>query len=81
MRSTCCYVGATKLLERAIPLHSRPFLVIHGDVFAAAIQDAIGDPAVRRLPPGVGSVDQFVDSVDVLSHPARRRSLRAVYGD
>lgn len=69
------------LPERATPFHNRPFLVIHGDLFAAAIEATIEDDAVRRLPSGVGSVDQFVDSVDVLSHPARRRSLREVYGD
>jgi hypothetical protein len=69
------------LPERATRFHNRPYLVIHGDRFAAAIQAAIVDAEVRRLPPGVGSVDQFIDSTDVLSHPARRKSLRMVYGD
>jgi hypothetical protein len=75
-------LGITSPLpERATPFHNRPFLVIHGDRFAAAIQAAIADPEVRRLPPGVGSVDQFVDATDVLSHPERRRRLIAVYDD
>ena len=67
------------LPEQATPFHNRPFLVIHGDLFATAIAAAIEDDAVRRLPFGVGSVDQFVDSVNVLSHPVRRRALRSVY--
>ena len=35
----------------------------------------IGDPAVRRLPIGVGSVEQWIDNADVLSNPARRAQL------
>src|ERR1700741_1818589 len=46
--------------------YGRPFLVIHGDAFASSIREAIRDSRVKRLTPNIGSVDQFIDSHDVL---------------
>ena len=46
--------------------YGRPFLVIHGDAFASFIREEIKDSEVRRLPPNAGSIDQFIDSHDVL---------------
>lgn len=57
----------------------RPFLTPVGAVHDA-LWEAIADEDVRRLPKGVGSVEQWSDSVDVLSHPLRRMALRTVYG-
>jgi hypothetical protein len=59
--------------------HDRPFYVIHGEQFAEAISAGINDEAVKRLPPGVGSVDQWIDSTDVLSASGRRANLRGLY--
>jgi hypothetical protein len=42
---------------------------------------AVTDPEVARLPPMVGSVEQWAGSVDVLSSPGRRAALRAAYQD
>jgi hypothetical protein len=39
----------------------------------------ITDPDVARLPLIVGSIEQWVDSTDVLSSPGRRAALRAAY--
>ena len=39
----------------------------------------ITDPDVARLPAGIGSVEQWADSVDVLAGPARRPALQAAY--
>lgn len=64
---------------RVSPFHDRPFQVIHGERFAAALQDQIRDSRVRRWPPYIGSVDQFVDSTDVLSNSQRRRALKALF--
>ena len=69
------------LPARASRFHNRPFLVIHGEVFADAILAGIEDPRLRALPYGVGSVDQFVDSTDVLSNAPVRRRVGAVYED
>ena len=40
---------------------------------------AVTDPDVTRLPPAIGSVEQWADSADVLSSPARRAALRGAY--
>ena len=69
------------LPERATRFYHRPFLVIHGELFADAILAGVEDPRVRVLPYGIGSVDQFIDSTDVLSNAGPRRRARAVYGD
>ena len=59
--------------------HNRPFRVIHGDEIAAQIRQAIKDERVRSLPPDIGSVNQFLVSVDVLSHNNLRQRLRVLY--
>jgi len=62
------------------PFFDRPYLVPHADRFVEQIRAAIEDPRLRRLPP-IGSVNQFVDSVDILCSPELCRRLRRVYGD
>jgi hypothetical protein len=48
-----------------------------------AVQEAllagITEPQVTGLPAGVGSIEQWADSVDVLADPARRSALQAAY--
>lgn len=61
------------------PYHQRPYRVLHAERFVETIQATITDPAVRALPPSIGSIDQFSDSTDVLTHPERRARLAAVY--
>jgi hypothetical protein len=56
--------------------YDRPFLVIDAGRFATALRAGVTDPEVRRLSI-VGSVDQFVDSTDVLSHAGRARAAAA----
>ena len=60
--------------------HRRPYMVLGADRFAEATRLAITDPAVRALPPAVGSIDQWVDSTDVLTHARRSRRAALVYG-
>jgi hypothetical protein len=59
--------------------HTRPFMVIHGESIGEAIWEAIEDEQVRALPYGVGKVDQYVDSTDILSNAERFRKLNALY--
>ena len=74
-------LGITEPLSTvASRFHGRPFLVMHAWRFADAIRDRIEDERVRRLPEAIGSIDQFVDSTDVLTSPALRRRLKAIYG-
>ncbi|MGH8775354.1 MAG: DUF4037 domain-containing protein [Jiangellaceae bacterium] len=59
--------------HRALHYHSRPFRVLLAGRFADACLASVGDP-LRRLPL-VGSIDQLVDSTDVLSNSDRARRL------
>lgn len=57
----------------------RPFKVIHGGQFAAAIKAAIKDEAVKRIQTDIGSVDQFSDSTDLLENIGLRQRLKTLY--
>lgn len=74
-------LGITPPMEAKVSrYHDRPFLVIHGDRFAQALEEAIDDPEVEVLQARFGSVDQFIDSTDVLARPEVYGKLRALYG-
>ncbi len=60
--------------------YKRPFRVLGGDRFAEACLAAIHDEWLKEQPL-VGSVDQFVDSTDVLSSAHRSRCLTNIYDD
>jgi hypothetical protein len=61
-----------------IPFFDRPYRTLDRAV-PQELLDGITDPDVVRLPPMVGSIEQWVDSTDVLSSPARRAALQAAY--
>ncbi|HEV2343482.1 MAG TPA: DUF4037 domain-containing protein [Actinocrinis sp.] len=64
--------GLTEWIDPTVrPYYDRPFRVIRGERFAAALFRTIGDARIAELPP-VGAVDQFADSTDLLSYPNRR---------
>jgi hypothetical protein len=67
------------LPEQASMFFERPFVVIHGEVFAGALRAAIQDENVRRLPPFAGSINQFIVSVDVLTDLESRKRLQSLY--
>ena len=67
------------LPTRVTKYYGRPYLVIHGDAFASAIREAIRDPRVKSLTSNIGSVDQFVDSTDVLENLSVVKRLGVVY--
>ena len=58
--------------------HGRPARVLLADRFADACLDTVQDPALRALPL-LGSVDQAVDSTDVLQSPEACRRLAGLY--
>ena len=60
------------------PFLDRPYRAINLAV-PAGLLAGITDPDVARLPAGIGSVEQWADSVDVLAGPARRPALQAAY--
>jgi hypothetical protein len=53
--------------------HERPYQVIDGGRFSLALLRTVADARIRQLPL-VGSVDQFIDSTDVLTDPPRARA-------
>jgi hypothetical protein len=57
---------------------NRPFSVIGAGRFVSASLSSIADEGLRSLPL-IGSVDQFVDSTDVLTHPDILRRLAVLY--
>jgi hypothetical protein len=59
----------------------RPYLVLQSGNFAHALHTAIADENVKRLPAYLGSVEQFVDSTDVLERNQRIARLRAMYDE
>ena len=77
-------LGITEPIDPQVRFYhgGRPYHVIHGERFAAAIVDTIQDPEVRAIVQHtglVGSVDQVSDNVDVVSDPERVAKLRALY--
>ena len=76
-------LNITEPLETKVSaFHNRPYLVIHGDSIADAIKKQIKDGKVKQIAnKSIGSVDQFVDTTDILSNPATARKLKIIYED
>ncbi len=59
-------LGLTQPIDPTIrPFYDRPYQVIDGGRFAAALRESIADDQVRTLP-SIGAVDQFIDSTDAV---------------
>lgn len=73
-------LGITKPLEtRVSRYYSRPYMVIHADIFAAEISQAIQDENLRNKAK-IGSVNQFIDSTDVITNVKQCVRLRVMFG-
>jgi Domain of unknown function (DUF4037) len=70
--------GLPAVAEPIIAFWDRPYRTVNGDL-VAALAAAIGDRTVASLPLGIGSVEQWVDSVDVLARPERRVAAAALW--
>ena len=64
--------------DAVVRFWDRPYRTVD-DAVAAGLAAGITDPEVAALPPYVGSVEQWVDSVDVLAHADRRAALQVAY--
>ena len=74
-------LGLTEPLpEGTSAFYHRPFRVIHGRRFGAALLATVSDPEVKRIASHrpIGSIDLFSDSTD-LAAPEWRSRLRALY--
>ena len=58
--------------------HERPFRVLGSARFVDACLERVSDPWLKSLPL-VGGIDQFVDSVDVLSDSSGFVAAAALY--
>jgi hypothetical protein len=63
--------------QAVIPFWDRPYRTVD-EAVRESLLSAITDPDIAGLP-AVGSVEQWVSSVDVLSSPVRRAALRSAY--
>ena len=54
------------------PFWDRPYRGVR-DAAVRVVEESIADPAVRALPRGVGSLEQWSDNVDVLTRPGSLR--------
>lgn len=65
------HVGLPTVADPVAPFWDRRYRGIRDEV-VTGLEASITDPAVRALPRGVGSVEQWSDNVDVLVNPTRR---------
>jgi hypothetical protein len=68
-----------QLPEKVSWFHNRPYLVIHADEFASAIQAAIMDETVRAFPPMRGSINQLIELTDVVEDAGFCQRMRSVW--
>jgi hypothetical protein len=59
--------------------NGRPYLVINSDTFVEAILKVIQDEEIKNIKAVIGSVNQFVDSTDVLCSPKLCEKLKEIY--
>ncbi|KPK11525.1 MAG: hypothetical protein AMJ56_06050 [Anaerolineae bacterium SG8_19] len=69
------------LPEKTMAFHGRPFQVMAMHGFTNALRKQIRDPEVQEIAKKrpIGSIDQFIDSTDLLSYPEWRPFLRRLY--
>jgi hypothetical protein len=71
-------IGVPTARPAVEPFFSRPFRITN-EQMRSGLMGAISDLEVRRLPVGIGSVEQWCDNVDLLAHPERRPAVRELY--
>jgi hypothetical protein len=77
-------LAITEPLEAKVEqFYERPYLVLNAGRFAKAIGDTIQDEeikAIRAAVGPIGSINQFVDSTNVLVRPDLLSALKAIFG-
>ena len=67
------------LVTEVSGFHDRPYLVIHGEVFANEIKKKIKNPAVKKISAPIGSVNQLSNTVDLLENNTLLKKLKVLY--
>jgi Domain of unknown function (DUF4037) len=69
-------VGLPAMDDPVGPFFDRPYRGIREEVIER-LEESVTSPAVRALPRGVGSAEQWSDNVDVLVDPTRRLAVES----
>ncbi len=70
----------TKPLETKVSqFYNRPYLVIHADIFAEEIANAIENEKTRAIKARIGSVNQFIDSTDIITRMELCHRLKVMF--
>ncbi len=73
-------LNLTEPLETNVSsFHDRPYLVIHGEIFANELKKLIKDPDIRKITADIGSVNQLTDTVDLLENNSLLKKLKELY--
>lgn len=73
-------LGLTDHIKPEIaPFHNRPYLVPHSERFWDALMERVKSPRLRSLNRLIGSVNQFIDSTDVLCWNEKLDVIAGVY--
>jgi hypothetical protein len=67
------------LATKVSSFHDRPYLVIHGDIFANELMKKIKNPTVKKFPKNIGSVNQLTNTIDLLDNDVLLERLRFLY--
>ncbi len=67
------------LATKVSKFHDRPYLVIHGDIFAKEIKKQIKDKTILNIKPNIGSVNQITNSVDLLESNKLLKKMKNLY--
>ena len=69
----------TEPINEKVSKHGRPYLILHGNRFVAAIQQVITSEEIKRINFFGGSVNQLVESDDEISDVRLCQKLKALY--
>lgn len=59
--------------------HKRPYLVIHGDIFANEIKKKIKSKIIKNIKSDIGSVNQITNTIDLLENDALLKKMKNLY--
>ena len=68
-----------QLPTKVTEFHDRPYLVIHGDVFAEKIKKQIKNKDILHIKLNIGSVNQITNTVDLLEDSELSQRMKNLY--
>ncbi len=73
-------LGVTNTMPvKVTDFHNRSIKVIHGDTFSNEIIKRINSKTLTAIKLRIGSINQFIDSTDVLCWNEARKELASIY--